>query len=406
MAFSTLYRRLVEVRCLHSFYLENGEADDFYTLNDDKKAEQIVKIQYDIRNDIIIEPTLSAKAWLEAHRAVWIPTMTGFVVAIEANTDSKPKANLPAAWRIGFLIKIKNADWLTFTNVRMRPNLLPKRFYWTNADDVLGKKMPSLSVPLPDMSNKNNHEMGEWAIDTGVAKQAVSHQNDWQVTVPYNDYVHEEDSRVLPKQFVFKIPVPNVNVCLAVLTQFDGDGNPVYVVQKTIESALIPLSMMQVDFRFDNDSKLVPDGQYQLVFFCQRPDLEDHILTYDNIVLRSELDAQGGRFFGLVELVHENGLPEGQNILDTEGGIIEGGRVFEIRFHNRATYWQYRESRKDSLISLKDGAILDNQLATRQAMALTRKSKLIEVTDHIKLPSPSRLTLKDKNDRYYTEVVF
>jgi hypothetical protein len=404
MAFSTSYKRLVEVRCLHSFYLENGADGHFYTLTEEEKAEHIAKIRYDIRNDIGFEPTEGAKLWLEAHHAILVPTLMGFVIAIEVNGDKKPKVDLPKEWRIGFKIVVKNADFLTFTNVKMRPNILPARFFWTNDKDILTKKMPSLSAPLKPFENTAHYEMGEWTLKSSVPQQALSHNNKWIKTVPYNDYTHEGDRRVLAKQFRFKIPISDVVQCIAVLTKA---GDTKFKVQKTVNGTEGPLSIMDVDFRFDKNQKPIIDGMYNVEFQCFTKNLNNDVVKkFDNIVLRDELTGDNSRFWGLVELVQAAGLPNGQNILNAGDVLIDGGRVFELRFQNRSTHWQFREGRKGSLTPYKNGAILDNELATKQAFTLTRTSKPIDVGDNVKLPSPSRLTIRDKNDRYYTDVVF
>ena len=110
--------------------------------------------------------------------------------------------------------------------------------------------------------------------------------------------------------------------------------------------------------------------------------------------------------FGVVELVQNASLPNAQSLLNNDGSIIDGGRIFEIRLQNRITYWQYIE-RKGAVLGIDNHSnILDNELVTKQPHALTLKQIPIDFSDDIKLPSPSRLTIKEKGNRFYTEVLY
>ena len=111
---------------------------------------------------------------------------------------------------------------------------------------------------------------------------------------------------------------------------------------------------------------------------------------------------------GVVELVQNVNLPIAQSLLNNDGTIIDGGRTFEIRLQNRITYWQYIE-RKGAVLNGIDDAhndILDATLGTKKPRALTRAQMPIDLSDDIKLPSPSRLTIREKDNRFYTEVLY
>ncbi len=127
--------------------------------------------------------------------------------------------------------------------------------------------------------------------------------------------------------------------------------------------------------------------------------------TYPNIVL---LDGIKTTDFGVVELVHKQGLPNGQNLLNNDGSLIDGGRTFEVRLQNRITYWQYKENRGATLNDIDNANhdVLDDALVTKQARALTRSQMPIDFAENVKLPSPTRLTIKEKDNRYYTEVIY
>ena len=410
MASKTVYKRLVEVRLLHSFYLENDVNALFYTLSEEDKARRLIKSGYDIQTDLDILPTEGCAQFLKEHKCVFLPSFTGFVIALQVENVNgliKPQAILPNDWRLDFQLRIKNADWLTFTNAKFKTAQSPLRLYWTNDNDIAGKVLPALSVPLAAFDASKQYEMGEWTLKSNVPTRAQDNNGQWLGTEPFHNYATEADRRALPRQIRFDLPMALATKGEVVLTKINDTGVPPFEAKWTFDSGSdTPLSKIGVDFSFNPvDKKIIPSGFYQLTVNCQDKNGVSSTTTFPNVAL---IDGVAQNSFAVIELVQNTGLPNGQNLLNADGSLLANGRVFEVRLQNRITYWQYKESR-DPVLNVLDNAqndVLDDSLVTKQPRGLTRAQSPIDFGQNIKLPSPTRLTIKEKDMRYLTEVVF
>ena len=410
MSFKISFRRLAEVRVLHSFYLENDAATPFYSLSEENKAQRLIKSGYDIRKDIDIKPTEGCTRFLKNHKIAFLPTFMGFVLAIEVDDKDgilKPKSSFPTEWQLAFDITIKNANWVTFSNTKIKTGDSPLRLYWTNNQDIIGKVMPSLSAPLTVFDNSKKYEMGEWTTQTNTPRRAQDNNGQWLTTEPYHQYATEADRRALPRQCRFSPPLPTANKVEVTLTKMIDANNPPFEAKWTVASGSDdPLSKIALDLTKNPlDKEFIPEGLYQLKIHCKDKDDVEKTVIYQNVTLMNEIKPA---CFGVVELVQNASLPNAQSLLNNDGSIIDGGRIFEIRLQNRITYWQYIE-RKGAVLNDIDDAhndILDATLGTKKPRALTRAQMPIDLSDDIKLPSPSRLTLREKDNRFYTEVLY
>lgn len=410
MAFKTTYRRLTEVRFLHSFYLENDVNQPFYTLSEEDKSLRLIRNSYDIRNDVDIVPTEGTTQFLSEHKLIFLPTFMGFVIALQvemSNGIARPQAELPSDWRITFKIIGKNADWLTFTNAKFKTAQSPLRLFWTNNNDISNKVMPSLSAPLSAFDAAKQYEMGEWTLQSNAPNRAQENNGQWQTGEPFHQYTTEADRRALPRQSRFSLPMPLATQADIVLTKINDTAVPPFEAKWVFDSGSdTPLSKITVDFTFNpSDKMLISSGLYNLDIVCRDKNGVSSTTTYPNIVL---LDGIKTTDFGVVELVQKQGLPNGQNLLNADGSVIDGGRTFEVRLQNRITYWQYKENRGATLNGIDNANhdVLDDALMTKQARALTRSQMPIDFAENIKLPSPSKLTIKEKDNRYVTEVIY
>lgn len=410
MSFNISFRRLAEVRILHSFYLENDATQPFYSLSEENKAQRLIKSGYDIRNDISITPTDESLKFLKNHKITFLPTFVGFVLAIEIevkNGLTKPKANLPLEWRVAFEINIKNGDWQTFTNAKLKTTQSPLRLYWTNNDDITGKVLPSLAAPLSVLDGTKQYEMGEWTLQNNTPNRAQDNIGQWLTSEPYHQYVSEADRRALPRQCRFFAPMPTAIKVEVILTKVDDLTNPPFEAKWIIESPSkdTPLSKIGVDLSINPiDKEFISSGLYNLNILCEDKDGLKTTTTHQKVVLLNDIKSL---CFGIVEFVQKAGLPNAQSLFNGDGSVVENGRIFEIRLQNRITYWQYKELR-GSLLNDIDNAfndILDDALVTKIPHALTRTQMPIDFAEDIKLPSPTRLTIRERNNRYYTEVM-
>lgn len=413
MAFKISFRRLAEVRVLHGFYLENGVKDSFFKLSEAEKTQRLIKSGYDIRRDIDIKPTDECALFLKNHKIVFLPTVMGFTLAIEVDEVTgklKPKARFPNEWRLAFEVNIKNPNWVTFTNTKIKTASSPLRLYWTNTVDNTQNAKLSLSAPLADFDASQAYEMGEWVVKDKQNKQAQLNNNEWFAVRPYLDYTTEADRRALPRQCKFSPFVPLTTKVEVLLTKINDKNTPPFEAKWVIKSdSDTPLSIIGLDLRVNpKDKNLIDKGLYNLAIRCEDKKGVGLTKVYNNIVLTDGIKSSS---FGLIELVQKGNV----RLLDTEGAVItdkdilKGGRVFEIRLQNRITYWQYIE-RKEGVLN-KDAEhtnkkVLGDTLLTVEPYPLTNAHLPIDFTETNQLPSPTRLSIREKDSRYITDIMY
>lgn len=410
MAFKISFRRLAEVRVLHGFYLENGVIKSFFELSEAEKTQRLIKSGYDIRRDLDIKPTDECALFLKNHKIIFLPTILGFTLVIEVvevNGKMKPKAKFPNEWRLAFEVKIKNPNWVTFTNTKIKSASSPLRLYWTNSVDNTQKAKLSLSAPLADFDASQEYEMGEWVVKDKQNKQAQVNNSEWFAVRPYFDYTTEADRRALPRQCKFSPFVPSTTKVEVVLTKINDKSTPPFEAKWVIKSdSDTPLSIIGVDFSVNpKDKTLINSGLYNLDIRCSNKKGIGETRSFKNIAL---VDGIKPSCFGLIELIQKGDV----RLLDTEGAVItssnilEGGRVFEIRLQNRITFWQYKDSEGKKLNEKDDVGqnILDETLMTLKPYGLTQTQISIGSAGDIKLLSPERLNIVEKNNRFYSEV--
>ena len=347
MAFQTAYKRLLTLRVLHSFYLDGKDGVSFYECPPIEQEEALS--HYNIMDDIDFVPTDETLTLMRAYAVKWHTTEQGFFIGIEVDPNTKPAykplRTLPddGEFKLIFKMILKNPQWRSFTNVRLRAVDLPFSFYFTNDDGDKKNYPPSVSTPVKAFNSEQVYEMGEIVLQNKKVYRANSKiktqtfdATNWtfmDATRFHND-ITESDRRVLPTRFASKL-------------------TPEYIKAK-------------------------------------------------GIVFSDAIEAPS--CLGIIEIVHREELLDGYNLLKTEGVVL--GQKLELRFLNRLTHWHYLEAKKDTLSTFRNGLILDDNLSTRQPQFLTKSLTEIKLNDDIKLPSPTRVNISEKNDRFYTEIVY
>lgn len=347
MAFQTAYKRLVTLRVLHSFYLDGKDGVSFYERPPIEQDDALS--HYNIMEDIDFVPTDETSAMMQAYAVKWHTTEHGFFIGIQVDPSTlpayKPLRTLPdgGEFRLVFKLILKNAQWRSFTNIRLRPTDLPFGFYFTN--DIVDKKNypPSVSAPVKPFNNEQIYEMGEIVLQNKKVYRANINikagnfeANDWTLldVTQFHNEVTESDRRALPTRFI---------------------------------------------------SKLTPK------------DIKTRGIIFSDAI-------EAPRCLGIIEIVHRKELSTGYNLLDTEGVII--GQNLELRFLNRLTHWHYLEAKKNTLNTFRNGLILDDNLSTRQPQFLIKSLTEIKLNDDTKLPSPTRVNISEKDGKFFTEIVY
>lgn len=106
------YSRLLEVRLLHHYWLDNA-ATLFDNLPDEKKERYL--IDYDISSFLDVKPTARTEKVLKAFGAIWRNTKQGFVVAVP------DKVNVPPETMLEWMLTPVSADFFNYTALTFRP---------------------------------------------------------------------------------------------------------------------------------------------------------------------------------------------------------------------------------------------------------------------------------------------
>ena len=93
MSLPTVYfKKLVEVRVLHDYYLNSDKNPEYFSLNDANRAlildTKINNDQYDIWADLFIEPTPETQKTMDGCHIRFVRQKTGFILGIRVKPDS------------------------------------------------------------------------------------------------------------------------------------------------------------------------------------------------------------------------------------------------------------------------------------------------------------------------------
>jgi len=451
------FKRLFEVRILHGYYLDYWLPDaagnigifhEYGASPEDRLNDQafILENKYDIRRNILIEPTLETRQSLDGLGLRWQKTATGLIVGIEvrksgSGNDTKffPKRAVPAGQSWSFLLRSRNAAFFNITNHAMRPTL-PGRYYFSNLRASAGednKTYPALSVQLPEFSNQRTWEMGELVRDGNAIKAATMTTRsigDFLEIANLSDdtwhnYAHTGDCSLFPKRFHYRFDTGGTAVSGAEFTLTDASGTEV----KKVSAQFTPISPAPAEFPLDfrylplsedtpEDERVqrprpLPDGWYTLDI-----SINGALVESRRILMQSDVDS-GNPVLGLVEISTAETAPLFQ-LLNADGSLnqstISGGDptrwqgpVFEIRMMGRLAYLRYQLTRALSPLPVDpnftyapDGRQIRTNTPRRLSFIRTPVSINLPATGDTLLPYPDSTILKYDFDRehYYSEI--
>ena len=85
------YKKLFEIKILHEYYLAKPDNSDFFALTDVERNQilnqKLSKNQYNIWNDIQIEPTDECQQLLNGYQIRFVKTPTGFFLGMESQME-------------------------------------------------------------------------------------------------------------------------------------------------------------------------------------------------------------------------------------------------------------------------------------------------------------------------------
>jgi len=343
------YKRLFEVQVLHDYYL-TAKSTSFFssTLSSAQRRERIndklIHQLFDIRKDIIFEPTPATKLLLENYRIRFAPTPLGFLVAAEVksetvglNTLYKPFISFASDLKLSFRMRLRNRLFQNFSLEKMKRRT-PAIYLLDNLNPDADKTDTALSQAITTFDATQTYEMGELVNFAGTIREALFETNqnlpaNWR-DVDGNGFVNENDRIFFPQRFAYNLSgINNVTEVELTLNKLNGDE-----VKKYDISSPTPLQKINVDFRQDNADEAIEKGFYNLSLVGNNGFNFQRKLYFDDEVFNSGT-------FGVIDL-HAFTNDANFHLLDNAGFLANAGGVtnypvFEIRFRSRLSYWRY-----------------------------------------------------------------
>jgi hypothetical protein len=287
----TGYRRLIEVRLLHHYWLDEGPV--VFDLIPDQAKRESRLLQYDVRSFLTSAPTPATELLIKGLGGVFRETALGFVVAAPNDTV------VPLDAHFDFTVTIIDTSFHDYTSLTLQPQKTYELYY--KPED----KIYRYKENVPFLSNLTGASRVFGAIKAlFLSKEyAVANASD---------------------------PVESIVKSGSALMQLTSDPPNANTQQLNASLSKLPLFLHQGDA----PAIVAPAG---LVGAPARgvllsSDIRDDLLALISI---SALGANDSDY----DLIANNGTMKSPN------------PVFQIRFKNRSTFWSYFDKRTRAAIS-------------------------------------------------------
>ncbi|MBN8674264.1 MAG: hypothetical protein J0L56_09025 [Chitinophagales bacterium] len=351
MSNNLVYRTLFEVKILHHYFLNKGTL--LFDLMDINKEKKEVLKKYDIRNFLHIEPTEACKRILKQYRCIFKLTPTGFLIGLRAEKTApdkyKPVFKPEDTSRFSFLVYFTDTFFINYTALPMQRQIsdltghispVNTIFYCQNLTGGSPKKYPYLSKIAATFQNGQTASAGDIIADNDntatrlfIAKKITNN------APPHADWTNDTLVNGQPLHYT---GISDLVPVFTDLLRFNS-GKEQANITVTITNAAAEEMPVKTEFIKDkkgNDPEkivvlaaihLLPEGLYTAKF-------EDAAINYKKEFrfFRTEQAASADMIIDLF-LKSDSAL---YDMTDNTGVLKDP--VYEIRFMNRMTVWQYR----------------------------------------------------------------
>lgn len=279
------YRRLFEIRLLHHYWLDEGSTVFDFITPSKRKDERL--LTYDMRSFLKIAPTSATAKALNGHNCIYKDTALGCLVAAPDSAEFRPNLTLD------FAVTVQQADFHNYTALTLQPQNIYELYY--KPED----KIRRFKDNVPVLSNLTGaariFESGKVLFLSGEFPEPAA-----------DDHV---ESLVLSGSALLQLTEDQPGAGTQMLTDTVADW-PVFVHQGDVPVIVAPTGLAGVPERGIELTDDIPDSTFALVrLYTTRSDDDDFSLI-------------GG-----------NGHARKIN-----------NPVFQIRFKNRSTIWEYKST--------------------------------------------------------------
>lgn len=278
---SKVYKRLFEVRLLHHYWLDEGATVFDLIANSAKRDQRL--LAYDRRSIFAVTPTSVSAKILAGYGGVYKDTALGFVLAMPGN------AELPDDTLFEFVVSVSSEALYGYTALTLRPQKITELY------DQVDHKIYRFKENVPVFSNLSGATR-----DVGANKSLFL-------------------SREIPA-LTAKDPVESLVISSGALLQLTGDQPGAGLQQLSAQATALPVFVHQGDV----PEIVAPDG------------LTD--APARGILLS---DVIPDTVFALIRLQAVRASDSQFSFIDGSGHPKANPPVYQIRFKNRSTTWQY-----------------------------------------------------------------
>ncbi|MCP5245934.1 MAG: hypothetical protein H6937_08290 [Burkholderiales bacterium] len=286
------YKRLFEIRLLHHYWLDEGKTvfDHLLSQERDKRL-----LSYDMRSFLEITPTATTEKAFNGLGCIYKNTALGCMVAV---ADS---AVIPDDAMFEFMITVKSAAFYNYTALTLRSQKIYELYH--QAEDRIYRYKEN----VPVLSNLTGVSRG-----TGSTKALFL-------------------SKEFPR-FPIDDKVESLGISGGALLQLTGDSPGANTE---------PISAQVTDFPVFIHQRDVP-GIVPPAGFGRVPS--------QGLQLSSDID---DKVYAFIRLSARRADDEDFSFIDSGGDAKRSNPVFQVRFKNRLTFWQYLNKRTGAIINIE-----------------------------------------------------
>lgn len=275
------YKRLFEVRLLHHYWLDEGAT--VFDLIPDQTKKDTRLLKYDMRSFLAVTPTATAAKALSGFGGVYKNTALGCIVAVPNS------AVLPPDAMFEFIVTVQNTAFYNYTALTLRPQKIYELYH--QPEDKTYRYKENVSI----LSNRTGASRG-----TGLKKALFLSKG-----IPALAADDQVESLVLSRNALLQLtgdqPGAGTQQCNARATNL-----PVFVHQGDVPAIVPPTGLVGIPTR-----GVMLSG-----------DITDNV-------------------FALIRLSAMRANDSDFSFIDSSGHAKTTHPVFQIRFKNRSTIWQY-----------------------------------------------------------------
>ncbi len=279
------YRRLFEIHLFHHYWLDDGATVFDFIIPSERRAIRLNT--YDIRSFLKITPTSATAKALRGYNCIFKDTALGCLVAAPDSTQFPDNAEFD------FVLTVQQSDFHNYTALTLQPQNIYELYY--KPEDRIRR----FKENIPVLSNL-----------TGASRSFASDKMLF-LSKEYPDPAADDkvESLVLSGSALVQLTGDQPGAATQLLKNVVTDS-PVFVHQGDVPVIMPPDGLTGVPERGIELTSDIPDNIFALIHLsAKRPDDDDFSLT------------------------GEDGHAKAVNY-----------PVFQIRFKNRSTVWEYRNT--------------------------------------------------------------